>query len=373
MPPMPGNESSPLQQVQRRFREFATQYADLPLYGAICAQVAQDDETASLLRAAAPGQDRPVLWLAALHELVLRQPDLPAARWFPSVIPSPERPEGDPWPDVRRTVLDHRAELTATIAARRVQTNEVNRSVYLAAALATVCADLPDHPVALVEMGASAGLLLGLDRYRVEMRSPARTTVLGDPASPVVCAGVDRSPATTEPLRLPPIVGRAGIDVHPVRLDDSDGLRWLEACLWPDVPGRVERFRAAVARLAETPPVVVEGDMVSDLRIAVAAAREGRPEAHLVAFSSWALTYVERSRRAEVPSTLAALAAGGTPVTWLTAEPPGCVPGLEGATANLEAGTVLAVRRWRDGVELEPQVLGTCHQHGAWVDLSPPV
>ncbi|HET7398337.1 MAG TPA: DUF2332 domain-containing protein, partial [Intrasporangium sp.] len=321
-------EGANAQEMQEHFARFAHEYDDLPLYRAICLGVANDCETASLLLRAQPGQRRPVLWLAAVHDLVLRRPDVPAARWYPSVVGRDALPDGDPWPDVRRTVLEHADELGDVIETRSTQTNEVNRVVYLAVGLALSAADVADVPVVLVETGASAGLLLGVDRYRIELSSRTTRTLLGDPGSAVRCAGVDRSATPLQPIELPPIVGRAGLDLRPVPLDDLEKVRWLEACLWPDVPGRVERFRAALAALRSDPPAVREGDMVDDLAetIDVALARAGAARAHVVVFSSWALTYVARERRAGVGAVLAALAQQGMPVSWLTAEPPGCVP-----------------------------------------------
>ena len=153
-----------LAKVQHRFANFAQGHAHLPLYHRISAAAARDDEVAALLLAARPGQARPVLLLAALHDLVLRHPDLPAARWYASVVGRETLPTGDPWPEVRTTVLDHRDELTDVIATRTTQTNEVNRTVYLTAGLTRAAAGLPDTPLALVELGASAVLLLALDR-----------------------------------------------------------------------------------------------------------------------------------------------------------------------------------------------------------------
>jgi hypothetical protein len=360
--------------LQRRFGEFAAGYPELPLYSAVCRRVADDAECAALLLAAAPGQDRPVLWLAALHDLVLRDPQVPAARWYASVAGRNHLPAGDPWPDVRQTVLDHQDELRSVIGSRTTQTNEVNRSLYLAPALALASTDVADWPVVLVEMGASAGLLLWIDRYRVELagRTPL---VLGDPASHVRCNGEDRSddPLADRlvPLRLPEVAGRRGIDRQPVDLEDPAAVRWLEACLWPDVPGRVERFRGAVDLLAAAPTAVVRGDMVDDLTGVVDVTIESASGAtHLVVFSSWALTYVDRERRPKVATSLADAAVNGRPVTWLTAEPPGCTPGVTpppGRAQDRGQTTVIAARRWRAGSEQPPEVLGTSHPHGQWV------
>lgn len=359
-----------------RLRAFARTYPDLPLYRRITAAAAEDPDVVDLLTAAAPGQDRPVLLLAALHDLVLRDPSVPAARWYASVTADP-LPAGDPWPDVRATLLGHAAELRAVIATRATQTNEVNRAVTMGALLARAGVDVPDAPVALVEQGCSAGLLLGLDRYRIEVGDPALGgAVLGDPASEVRCAGELRSGAVAG-AALPPIVEAVGLDRAPVHLDDVDEVRWLEACLWPDQPARLERFRAAVARLRPDPPQVVAGDMVDDLAATAHAARAvatalADAEVHLVVMSSWALTYVRRDRRPAVGDALAELAADGRPVTWLTAEPPGCVPGID-PPADAPPGdrTVLGARRWRGGRELAPACWGVAHPHGTWLALAP--
>lgn len=216
-------------EVQQSFRAFRESYPDLWLYGRVCAGAAQDDEVAGLLLAARPGQARPVLFLAALHDLVLADPGVPAARWYPSVDPGAPR-EGDPWPDVRRTVLEHRATLRRSIAARTTQTNEVNRAAYLAPALARAAADVPGTPVTLVELGASAGLLLGLDRYRVDLVHPSGTTTLGDTASPVVCRADDLSSSPFDG-GLPSVTARYGSTCTPSTwTTPQPSVGWRPAC-----------------------------------------------------------------------------------------------------------------------------------------------
>ena len=350
--------------VQRQAREFAAEYAHLSLYRRLAQGLAQDDAVTGLLLSAQPGQARPVLVLAALHDLMLRHPDLPAAQWYPSVTGADEAPAGDPWPDVRAAALDHADELREVIATRTTQTNEVNRCVYLAALLTAACADLPDAPVTLVEQGASAGLLLGVDRYRTTLAAGDRRTTVGPGHATVECEGEDLSGSAS--LRLPTIASRAGVDLHPALLTDPDTVRWLEACLWPDLPVRLRRFRAAVQSLSADPPPVQRGDMVTDLAAVVDGARTRTADEHVVVFSSWALTYVERSQRPHVADTLDDLAADGTAITWITAEPDGCVPGLPVIDTSR---TVLGVQRWRAD-RRTADVLGTCHPHGEWVELS---
>ena len=376
-------EPTTVREAQQLFRQFADSFGELRLYRSIALGAAADDDVARLLLAARPGQARPILLLAALHDLVLAHPDLPAARWYPSVTGAPV-PDGDPWPDVRDAALAHAAHLRRVIATRATQTNEANRAVHIGALVAQAAADVPEAPVVLLEMGASAGLLLELDRYRIEVGAPGTVgaAILGDPASGVVARGELRE-GSAEGLRLPRVVGRVGLDLAPVPTDDEAGLRWLEACLWPDQPERLERFRAAVRQVRQNPPHLVRGDMVTDLgSVARRALREADDaageRAHLVVFSSWALTYVPREQRTGVPETLAALARGGRPVSWVTAEPPGCVPGLPDldprawAVPVTSAETVLGAHLWRAGDDLAPAVWGVSHPHGAWLHWHTP-
>lgn len=375
MPDEAPRDAERLARIQRRFSEFAIEYAALPLYATICRHLADDPDLASMLLAARPGQARPVLWLAALHDLVLRRPDAPAAQWYPSVVGADALPAGDPWPDVRRTVREHRDVLLEQIATHGTQTNEVNRAVYLALGLAAASHDTRDRPLALVELGASAGLLLAVDRYAVRIDSSEGEVVLGDPASSVRCAGQDRSGTVvglgSETLALPPVRGRVGIDLDPVDLADDGAVRWLEACLWPEVPGRVERFRAARDLLRGQQPTVLRHDMADGLPAAVERARaQAGAGAHVVVFSSWALTYVDASRRTDLEAAVRLLALDGEAVSWLTAEPPECAPGIEAPAGADDGSTVVGLRRWRGGRERESVTLGTCHPHGAWVDLA---
>jgi len=167
--------------------------------------------------------------------------------------------------------------------------------------------------------------------------------------------------------------GRVGVDVEPVDLASVDEVRWLEACLWPEVPGRIERFRAAAGLLRPDPPTVLRGDMVDRLTDAVRLARTDAGDgAHVVVLSSWAMTYLPASRRRDLAAVLDELSGAVSHLSWLTAEPPGCVPGLDGPQVPAEGNTVLGLQRWRHGHALAPTVLGTCHPHGAWIDASLP-
>lgn len=366
-------------EVRRHFELFAAAFPDLELYRRLAQGCAADPEVAGLLTAARAGQERPVLLFAAVHDLVLADPSIELARWYRSVTPAADLARSDPWPVFRATALDHAEHLRDVIATHATQTNEVNRSVLLAVLCSAACADQAERPVALVELGTSAGLLLGIDRYCIEVGD----AIVGDASSPVRLAGQVRGTAQPDLSAFPTTIAqRTGIDLDPVPLDDSEAVRWLEACLWPDQPWRVERFRAAVTLMRSDPPDLVSGDFVDRLG---EVAGETSQDTHLIVFSTWALTYVARGRRHEIERLLGACASSGRPVSWLTAEPPGCVPGIEpppweGDHGPVGAGeaepetsqpdTVLGLHRWRNRHALEPGALGWSHPHGNWLRLT---
>jgi len=170
------------------------------------------------------------------------------------------------------------------MATRYTQTNEAARC----ATLLPVLAQLP-QPLALLEVGASAGLCLYPDKYSYEYNG----VPVGDPRSPVrlECAATGPVPI---PKRPPEVVWRAGIDLNPIDVTDPDDLAWLTALIWPEHDHRRERLRAAAAVVATDPPTLIAGDLVTELpRLAAQAPAD----ATLVVFHSAVMAYLPKSAR----------------------------------------------------------------------------
>ncbi|HKS47230.1 MAG TPA: DUF2332 family protein [Amycolatopsis sp.] len=74
-------------------------------------------------------------------------------------------------------------------------------------------------PLALLEVGASAGLCLPPDRYDYDYDYGERVL----PGTPVFPCRVDT--ATPLPERVPEIVWRAGLDLNPLDVTDEEGSR----------------------------------------------------------------------------------------------------------------------------------------------------
>ena len=179
-------------------------------------------------------------------------------------------------------VGEHEVEVAQLMRSRRTQTNEVGRCAVLLPAM-------PAGPLALVEVGASAGLCLMPDKYRYDYGS----LQIGDIESPVRLRCHLRGNVRPR-IRVPQIVWRCGLDRAPVDLDDPSDVRWLLACIWPDHSARRERMEAAIEVGRRHSLSVRHGDLVDDLPQVLEEAPTG---ATLVVFHSAVFPYVSPERR----------------------------------------------------------------------------
>lgn len=274
--------------------------------------------------------------IALIDELppAKRQPNLvfSAAR-FHGAEPGPYEAFADwlrsHWPEVRET-----AETHAT------QTNEAGRCALHLPALAGI-----QGALALLEVGASAGLCLYPDRYGYRYSGHERLDPADGP-SPVVldCEVRDASGsgAVPVPSRLPEVVWRAGIDLNPLDVLAPDDLAWLDALIWPEHHDRRERLRAAAAIVASDPPRLVAGDLNERLAALAAEAPRG---ATLVVLHTAVIAYLDEAARARFADAVRRL-----PGHWLSVEGRGIVPGIEARddVPNDSSDFVLAL----DGVQL---------------------
>ncbi|MQS11601.1 DUF2332 domain-containing protein [Streptomyces kaniharaensis] len=251
----------------------------------------------------------------------LRAPvdDLPAAKRQPNLLFGAVRYLGGPvtegYPTFRAWVSAHWDEISATMLARRTQTNEAGRC----ATLLPLLAALPG-PLALIEVGASAGLFPHPDRYRYRY-----VTEAAGPVAPVAEFGAEAGSVTLEctvsgpvPLppvlreRLPEVVWRAGIDLNPLDVRAEDDVRRLEALVWPEQTHRLDRLRGAVRIARAEPPELVRGDLNAAVRELVARVPAG---ATPVVFHSAVLAYLPPAEREEFAATMRDL-----PGHWISNE-----------------------------------------------------
>lgn len=373
---MSSSTSGPRADLAARFAAFERVAGSrAPLYARLAPRIAEDDDLLALLDDAPPQQRLPVLLFAAVHLLVIegRDPDL--AAHYPNLAADEVRRSpasaSDPFPAFRRTALDHANRIRTIAATSTTQTNEVGRCAWLMPPAAAISAEV--GPIALVDVGASAGLNLLMQHFRYEyaradappvrlgmapgMRAPAAAVEIECELRP--CGGRSIEP----PRQLPEVVSAVGLDAAPVDVHDEDRVRWLEACIWPDMVGRFHRLVAAVALARSMQPRVVTGDAVDDLPGLLA---QTAASAHPVVMTSWILNYLDHDRQREFVGVLDAAASDGD-LSWIVAESPAETPGLPiPTTSPAEDLTVVSLVRWRGGRRTIERI-GTGHPHGYWL------
>jgi hypothetical protein len=330
-----------------------------PLYEAISRAVAADERVLTLAAGAPLYGRQPNVLLAAAHHLVLGGVTGELADIYRG-----QRPTTRAGAAFGEFVLDHREEVAQLLATRRTNTNECGRSAVLVPALRWV-ADRLGEPLVLLDAGASAGLNLQLDRYRIDYRP--QPGPVGPDESPVVIACELEGDAPVA-AGAPTIAARCGLDRAPVDLRDPEEARWQLACVWPDT-GRLERTRAAIELAQQHPVEVVEGDVVDDLAAAVAS-RLPAPPTPLCIVTTWTLAYLRRGDRLRFADAVASLARDRD-VVWVSAEAAGVVAAIEPPPPDPREGTrpsVVGAVLHRAGADAPTAtVLATCHPHGSWL------
>jgi hypothetical protein len=260
------------------------------------------------------------------------------------------------------------AELADVMATRKIsQTNEVGRGSYLVQALGWL-GDEAEFS-AVVEVGASAGLLLNFDRYCYKFGD----RWFGDPASPVkvrVEQVGERAAPVSNVARSPSV--RVGLDIESVDIFDDDDVRWLRACIWPDQAERVQRYLAAVEIARTHVPDVRRHDAIVGLRTVCDDLSAATP---LLVFHASALMYTQSAYRKRFLATLEELS-DDRRVNWVFCEPTEIASSFDADVADALAPepsrtsgfSAPLVHVAFDGPRREIRLLAWTGPHGAWVE-----
>lgn len=241
------------------------------------------------------------------------------------------------WDQIRRVALE-----------RSTQTNEAGRC----ATLLPLLASLP-QPLALLEVGASAGLCLLPDRYSYRYSDGTRV----DPSSGVspVVLECDVRGEPPLPEQLPDVVWRAGIDLNPLDVNDPDQVDWLELLVWPEQDHRRDRLAAAVELARRDPPRIIRADLNDGLE---ALAAQAPADATLVVYHTAVMFYLDQAGRERFVGTVGAL-----PGHWIS---------NEGARVLTKVGDTVTRQSTYDGeaivLALDGQAQAWAGPHGQFLD-----
>ncbi len=324
------NERVTVSDVQERYARFARE--DAPgrseVYERWARAVAQDSALAAVIATLPEQRRQPPLVFALVRVLGAREST----------------------DDLTAVLRTKSAELRELAERRSVQTNEPLRCAALLPALARI-----EGPIALLELGAAAGLCLFPDRYAYRFATRDGTAIAGDSSSAVVLTSEWRSSGPV-PQQVPTIGWRAGVDRDPLNAQDPEDRAWLTALVWPGETGRTERIDAALDVAAMDPPVLHAFDLAVDGPAAISALLAAVPAGLSPVISTpGILPFLPRAARAEL---IDAIRASGA--RWITMDAPGLHAAWTTPVSGIDDGFALA---------LDARVIAEVDPLGRWVRM----
>lgn len=344
-----------MKELREQFEWFADWCVGTsPLYERLARGVTDDTDLLELAAATPAGKSPPHLLLAAVQYLLLEGRDHRLAAFYPSVSTDPADPaECDPVPAFREFALGHAEAIGELLATRRTQTNAVRRCTALVPAFEVVSRRAERRPLALVEVGPSAGLNLLWDRYAYEYGEAGRYGVLDAPVVLDSELRGERTPPLPED-EFPPVSSRVGLDLDPLDVTDEADARWLKALVWPEHGERHALLDGALDVARSDPPELREGDALELLPAALAEIPDETP---VCVFDTQVRYQFDDETRERFDDLL--VAAGEERELY-------SLSGDQSADWT-EQGIVLTLQTVADGA-LATERLAAYEQHGRWVE-----
>ncbi len=356
---MSSHPSSDLDQVRTYFRNFGLKQAPengSPLYHALSLGVLDDPDMLRFAASCPPSQPSANLLFGAVHYLLLGGVRHPVRDFYPDVVAAektPSLPSKETYSLFQDFVWTHAETIRRLITTRLTQTNVVRRTTCLLPVFARLAQEAGGQPLSIIEVGSSAGLNLHWDRYYHRYEYPSGTSrTWGDKSSAVRLSTQVRGTVPLPPLPEElHIAWRAGIDLNPIDVTDTDAMRWLRALIFPEHLERHQETEAA-ARIARDNPVpIVTGDALIHLPDLLAQAPQ---DSHLCLYASMVLYQLSPEARKDLWGMLAAFSAT-RPVSVVI---------MDGVP---EGWAQLLIRDFRNG-DYTKRHVAAVHAHGRWLE-----
>jgi hypothetical protein len=285
----------------RRFARGDAWFDTSPLYRVLSRTVASDEDLLDLAAEARPGQQPANTLMAAAHLVVLKNPELPFARFFASVRGDDVEPVEGAGREFGAFCAAHRDAITQILRERLVQTNVPGRGVAVRLAMHEI-AQRVRGPVTLLEIGPSAGIQLRFERWALHTAGRR----FGPADAPLTLRPQWRADHPPPDLdHISPVRDRLGVDLHPVDATDPEQRLWLQALVWPEHRDRFAELAAALDTVAADPPTILQGDAIEMLpRLDAERLPDDIP---LVVFHAMVRIHVPADRRAAFDATIDAL------------------------------------------------------------------
>ena len=267
-------------------RDWAKYTHGSPLYAELAEVVAEDAELLRVMNRIGH-LPPPNLMFSAVQSMLMDGEDNGLAMHYRSIVDDPAPPQGM-GPKFRSFVLDHEEEIVEMGNTRYTQTNECRRCV----ALLPMVSMAEFRAFHLIDVGTSAGLNLGLDRYGYRY-GEQEWNPGGEPLLEAESRGIAPKLVEVE------ILSRTGLDLNPVDPADESARRWLDALIWPEHVERRARLRTALAMVASLDIDMIAGDALETMPDTLDRLPVGEPA---VVMSSFTLNQFDPAQRDRLDS-----------------------------------------------------------------------
>ncbi|WP_213367176.1 DUF2332 domain-containing protein [Mesobacillus boroniphilus] len=249
--------------LSMKFRRFAIHECreSSPLYEFLSLKIAEDAEMIELISSAKKGQPVPNLFFGAVHYLLLKGKKHTLRKFYPNITNNPEK-AASAYPAFVDFCQKYSGEIIDLLTSKIVQTNEVRRCSYLYPVFSHIF-QMTKKPLALIEIGTSAGLQLFVEKYSYFYGTGE---VYGNPNSEVHLTSVIKGgKMPLRQMKQPEVATRFGIDLHINDVRNTEDYTWLKALIWPEHHERRELFEKAASYVSNQTLSLIEGDGVEML------------------------------------------------------------------------------------------------------------
>lgn len=249
---------SKIAQTFLNFAEYECKGSSL-LYEYLSEKIAADEELLELCMNVRQDQPVPNTLFGAVHYLLLKGINHPLKEYYPSITERYKKKE-EAFQPFKDFCIKYKDDILSIFKIRYIQTNEVRRCAYLYPAFCTVY-EKTEKPLALIEIGTSAGLQLLWDQYSY---SYGDDNTYGNTSSALHIESKlvgEKRPALHK--SSPPVTSRIGLDLNPIDLNNEDEKLWLKSLIWPEHTERLDMFEKAASSIKNNNISLIEGDGIA--------------------------------------------------------------------------------------------------------------
>lgn len=244
----------------RRFAKLECENSS-PLYETLSYQIAEDPDMLEIANHIPLGQPVPNLLFATV-KYILKSTDDHLKRYYASFSNSP-LPIAQAYPLFKAFVQKHEETLLQLFQTKLVQTNEVRRCAYLYPMFTEIYRK-HGQPLALIEIGTSAGLQLGIDHYQYVYND---SVIVGNRKSTLLLSSENRGESLPESINTPPVIStRIGMDLNTIDVKNEAEYEWLQALIWPEHTERQATLDKAAAIIRQLELELLEGDAIEQIQ-----------------------------------------------------------------------------------------------------------